>query len=158
MRKALKLVVVCLSALLLVGCNSGKEQSLTLTTDAYGETTEVLLEAKGDIVHTMTQTSTLALSDYVDVEDEEQVATVIETFEEAAKEEGESIRDIEGVDYSYNHDDKEFQRVIKIDTSNSNTLEQLSELNFLSFSGTSSKLSLEKSKENYVNQGWTVVE
>lgn len=158
MRKVLIFVAACISALMMVGCGGGKEQSVTLTIEQSGATMDMILEAKGDIVHTMTQTSTVPLSNYGDVEDEAELEAIIEAIEVQAKTIEESYADIEGVDYSYNIENNEFNEEVKMDVSNSDTLEQLSEAGLSPVDGNASKVSLKKTQEGLTESGWTVVE
>lgn len=158
MRKVLILAAACISALMLVGCGGGKEQSVTLTTEQSGATMDMILEAKGDIVQTITQTSTVPLSNYGDVEKEEELEVIIEAFEEQAKTMEKSYADIDGVEYSYTIENNEFNEEVKMDVSNKDTLEQLTEAGLNPVEGDATKVSLKKTQESLTEAGWTVVE
>ncbi|MGL6201232.1 MAG: DUF1307 domain-containing protein [Lachnospiraceae bacterium] len=158
MRKVFIFVAAYISALMLVGCGGGKEQSVTLTTEQSGATMDMILEAKGDIVQSITQTSKVPLSNYGNVEDEEELAMIIEAAEGQAKTIEESYADIEGVEYSYTIENNEFNEEVKMDVSNSETLEQLTEAGLNPVEGDATKVSLKKTQEGLTEAGWTVVE
>ena len=147
-----KLLCVLLSAMMLLAMTAcgGKEQTALLTYDASGVAMEYQLEAKGDIVHTITQTSTIDCSVYTD----EQIAMI----EESVAQYQAQYDAIDGVTYKAEVSGTNFIETIKIDASNEDTLNTLSSLGLLPIEGDSSSVSLEKTVDNLVGQGWVVVE
>jgi len=146
----MKLMAVGLSALMLIGCGSTKEQSVTLTNESSGVKVDMLLEAKGDTLQKMTQTSTLDISAYGE--------EYVDLFQEQIDLAEEKFEGITGATYSYDYGDTELKEIITIDMTDTDSLDKLSNENLLPIEGTTSKVSLEKTKESLVGQGWTVVE
>ena len=145
-----KLLCVLLSAMMILtmAACGGKEQTATLTTDANGVSMEYVLEAKGDIVHTITQTSTIDCSIYT----EEQIAMI----EESVAMYQEQYDQIDGVTYTAGVEGTNFVEKIVIDASSEDTLNTLSAQGLLPIEGDSSSVSLDKTVDNLVSQGWVL--
>lgn len=149
MRKVWRLAAVCISVLMLGGCG-GQEETVKLTTDTSGVKVEMQLEAKGDTIHTMTQTSTVEVGELTD----EQKTLVEDEIKKAEA----NFADIKGAEYTYEFGDTELKETITIDMTDSDSLDQLSSKNLLPIEGSTSKISLKATKTNLEEQGWTVVE
>jgi len=108
------------------------------------------LEAKGDTIHTMTQTSTVEVGELTD----EQKTLVEDEIKKAEA----NFADIKGAEYTYEFGDTELKETITIDMTDSDSLDQLSSKNLLPIQGSTSKISLKATRTNLEEQGWTVVE
>ncbi|MBO5460862.1 MAG: DUF1307 domain-containing protein, partial [Ruminococcus sp.] len=131
-------------------CGNSEPTTVTLTMEQNGATIDYKLDAKGDVVQTITQTSTVDCSAYT----EEQLAVI----EESAGQYAASYEGIEGVTYSIETVDTNLVETIVIDATNSDSLQELSDLGLLPIEGSSSSISLEKTVENLEALGMTVVE
>lgn len=149
MRKILTVVLTCISVLMLVGCG-GKEQSVTLTTEQMGVKVAMTLDAKGDKVTKISQTNTVPIENLT----EEQKTAIDDAIEQAAS----SYEGYEGVTYSHEITDTEVKEIIAIDMTQKDAVEELSKQGLLPIEGSSSNISLEKTQENLIGQGWEVVE
>lgn len=149
MKRLFCLILTNLMILSLIGCG-GKEQSTTLLYEESGVTMEYKMDAKGDIVHTITQTSILDCSEYT----EEEIAAI----EELVAQTGASYEEYEGVTYESAVEGTTLKEIITIDASNSDTLTTLSEAGLLPIDGDSTKISLKKTVESLESQGWVVQE
>ena len=149
MKRMFGLILASLMVLSMIGC-SGKEQSTTLIYEESGVTMEYKMDAKGDIVHTITQTTTLDCSDF----SEEDIAA----FQALIDQTSVSYAEYEGVTYESDFENSILKEVITIDASDSDTLTGLSEAGLLPLEGDSTKISLKKTIEALENQGWSVQE
>lgn len=141
-----------LMALSLTACGAVKEQSVTLVYEQEGVSMEYTLDATGDIVHTITQVSSVDCSLYT----EEQVEMIQASIEEYAG----VYEAYEGVEYTSSVEDGFMSETIKIDVSDKDTIDELSESGLLPIEGDGevSLISLEKTVESLEGQGWTVQE
>lgn len=149
MKRLFCLILASLMVLSMIGCG-GKEQSTTLLYEESGITMEYKMDAKGDIVHTITQTSILDCSAYT----EEEIAAIEELMVQTSTSYGE----YECVTYESVVEDTTLKETITIDASDSDTLKALSEAGLLPIDGNSSKISLKKTVESLESQGWVVQE
>lgn len=147
MKRMFCLLLTTLMILSIIGCG-GKEQTTTLLYEGSGITMEYKMEAKGDIVHTITQTSTLDCSAYT----EEEIAEIEELLAQTST----SYDAYEGVTYESSVEDTTLKEIITIDASDSDTLTALSEAGLLPIDGDTSKISLQKTVESLESQGWVV--
>lgn len=149
MKRMLGLILTGLMVLAMVGCG-GKEQTKVLTYEQSGVVMEYKMDAKGDVIHTITQTSVIDCSQYT----EDQILQMEEMIEEVSP----VYEEIEGVTYEVTRDGDELKEIITIDASNADALEELSDAGMLPLEGDGSKISLEKTVESLEGQGWTVQE
>ena len=150
MKKILCAILTGLMLLSVTACGNSEPTTVTLTMEQNGATIDYKLDAKGDVVQTITQTSTVDCSAYT----EEQLAVI----EESAGQYAASYEGIEGVTYSIETVDTNLVETIVIDATNSDSLQELSDLGLLPIEGSSSSISLEKTVENLEALGMTVVE
>lgn len=150
MRKVAKALAVLGMALLLMGCSGGKEQSVTLTTEESGMLQEMVLDAKGDLVTKITQTSTVEIGEL----EEAQIEYVKEEIQKAK----ENFEAYEGADYEYDLSDTTLKETITVDMTDTDTVDKLADDGLLPIEGNASKISLEKTKEGLISGGWTVKE
>lgn len=147
-----KLLCVLLSVVMLftmVACG-GKSQTAILTYEQNGVTMKYTLESKGDIIHTITQTSTIDGSVYT----EEQLAVIEDSISQYQA----LYEQIKGVTYSTDVEGSVFVETIEIDASNETTITTLSSQGLLPIDGSSANISLEKTVKNLVSQGWVLQE
>lgn len=150
-KKVLGLGLAGLMTMSVAACGGGnEEQMVTLLYEQDGVTMEYTMEATGDKVHTITQVSKMDCSLYT----EEQVALVEQSLEEYSA----VYDEYEGVEYSYTLEDAMISETIKMDVSDSDTIDALSESGLLPIEGEADYISLEKTVDNLEEQGWTVQE
>lgn len=151
-KKVLGLGLAGLMSLSLAACGGAEEQSVTLNYEMEGVTMEYTLDATGDIVHTITQVSSVDCSAYT----EEQVAVLQSSLEEYAT----VYEAYEGVEYSSSVEEGFMYETIKIDVTDQDTISELSEAGLLPIEGDSAItfISLEKTVESLESQGWVVQE
>ncbi len=148
MKKVWKLMVVCIGVLMIAGCG-GKEQTVKLAIEQNGAKVESELEAKGDIVTKMTQTTVLNLADY----SEEQIAAMEQTamsYEETLN--------VEGAEYTYEITDTELKEVMSFDFTNKDMIKSLAGTGMLPVDGEGDVVSLKLTVENLESSGMEVVE
>lgn len=151
-KKVLGLGLAGLMSLSLAACGGVEEQSVTLNYEMEGVNMEYTLDAAGDVVHTITQVSSVDCSAYT----EDQVAMLQSSLEEYA-----TVYDAyEGVEYSSSVEEGFMYETIKIDVSEQDTISELSEAGLLPIESDSAVtfISLEKTVENLESQGWVVQE
>lgn len=154
MKKLTGLLTICLSLILLVGCGAGKESAFTANTDMSGAQIEMLFEGKGDKVQTITQTTTLDLSDFSDEEKD----AVVKAVEDASVALKEQLGEIEGFSQEVSISDPILSEIMIIDATNADTLNTLSEAGLLPTEGDASVLSMDATKESLSSAGYTITE
>lgn len=149
MRKIVSLILICMLAIAGMGCGNTKKQTAvcTISDSGYGLEQEMILEAEGDVVHTITQTMSLNLSVYT----EEQVAVLSENMEERQ----EIYESIDGIVYEYEMKDNYIREKIIIDLTDEKTKERLQENQLLVIEGNEDKISLKETVKS-LGTGWTV--
>lgn len=150
MKKFLGVVLAGLLSVACAACGGSKSEAAvcTLEIENVGVVYEMTLEAENDIVHTLTQVTTVNLSAFP----EDQIALLdenIEQYEEVYKE-------YEGTEYSAEVKDNMMYETIVIDLTNTETVDALREAELLPIEGESNGISLEKTMENLESLGWTV--
>ena len=151
MKKLFCILCTFLLIFTMTACGGSREpQTATLELSVDGVTISYTLEAKGDIVQTMTQTSTLekAAFTYADVD----------SFEASFAEYQALYNAIEGVTYSTESTDTELIETIVMDVSDSDTLEALVDQGLLPVEGNTKRISLSGTVESLESQGWIVTE
>lgn len=139
-------LLVCM-ALAAVGCGAAKKQTATCTIEQNGAKVQMDLEAEGDKIVKLTQTSTVPLDGITD-----EIMEAVDQEIEAAKERFEGI---DGVTYSSDKTDTELKEVIVINT-DKETLKAVTEKGLLPVEGNTDSLSLEATKKSLEKNGWTV--
>ena len=135
----------------LTACGSKPEpQTVVLTLNQNGTNIDYQLDALDDTVQMITQTSTVDCSAY----SEEDLALILASAEEYAA----SYEEIEGVTYSVKTVDTDLVETIVIDTTNSDSLKQLSDSGLLPIEGSADTISLEKTIANLEELGMTIKE
>lgn len=150
MRRIMCIVLASLMIFALTACGGSEPQTVFLTYEQDGVSMEYQLDAVGDIVEKLTQTSSIDCSMYT----EEQM----QIFEESISDYAAAYENIDGVSYSTEIIGTDLVETISIDATNSDTLDTLSSQGLLPIEGTSSSISLEKTVENLESQGWVVQE
>lgn len=146
-RKIALLLTLCLVFTVFAGCGK-KQQSATCTIEQNGVEVEMVLDAEGDQVVKLTQTTVVPLGEA----DEAMVAEL----EAALKQYEETYAEYESVTYKYEKSDTELKEVIAIDLKNGDEVEELSAAGLLPLDGDADAVSLKKSKEALEDAGWTV--
>ncbi|MCI5699441.1 MAG: DUF1307 domain-containing protein [Lachnospiraceae bacterium] len=149
MKRMLCLILAALMLVSMAGCGA-KEQSTTLVLEQPGVTMEYKLDAKGDVVEIITQSSTIDCSMYG--EDE------LQAIEDMISQVEPIYAGIDGVTYEVERGESTIIEVITIDASKSDTLKKLSESGMLPIDGDASKISLKLTVESLESQGWAVKE
>ncbi len=146
-RRGLKLITAALLLVfILCGC-SAKEQTKTMRLEQDNISVEMVFEAKGDIIHTIIQTTEMSLEG-VDEETVKQLKQNVESMKT-------TYAQYEGVTYTSEVGKENFKETITIDTSSEETIKELSENELLPIDGETSKLSLKKTMESLTESGWT---
>lgn len=157
-KKVLCFGMAALMGVSMTACSSAKDvitevipdETATLVYEQDGVTITYTMEAQVDIVHTLTQVSTMDLSLYT----EEQIALVEESLVTYA----DVYAEYESVTHSYVIEEDKLEETIVIDVSDSEELAKLSESGLLPIEGDAQFISMEKTIESLVSQGWTLQE
>lgn len=149
MKKILSLILAGMMILSLAACNSSEPQTVTLNIEESGILSEYTLEANGDVVHTIRQTTTMDCTGFT----EEQFAIIDEAIQEYKA----LYAEIEGVVYDVAVNETAMVETVSIDVSNEETVAALSEAGLMPVEGEGA-ISLEKTVESMVELGWTVKE
>ena len=149
MKKIIGIVLISVMAMLCVACGSKEETAIcTVVLEESGIEHKMTLDAKGDIVHTMTQVTTVDLSYYTDSH-----VTALKSSLEQYKEVYDSIK---GVKYKAEVKGNNIYERITIDLTKEKTIKALREKELLPIDGSSDKISLKKTVSNLKDQGWHV--
>lgn len=149
LKKALCLGLAGIMALCLVACG-GEEKSVTMISEQDGVKVEYTMDAKGDVVHTITQVSTIDCSAFTD----EDLELIKASAEECSKVYGE----YEGVEYSYSTEEGYMHETIVIDVSDMDMCKELAEQGMLPIEGNAKFISLKLTIESMEEQGFVVQE
>lgn len=151
MKKILCAVLTTCMLFALTACGSKPEsKTVVLTYDLSGTTIDYQLDALDDTVQKITQVSTVDCSAYSD----EDLSIILESADEYAA----SYEVIEGVTYSIEVEDSNLIETIVIDTTNLDSLQELSDSGLLPIDGDFDYISLEKTIENLESMGMTIKE
>lgn len=146
MKRIMCVVLAALTVFAMTACGGGKEQTAVLTLEQNGVTMEYKMDAKGDSIQKITQTSTIDCTGY----SAEDIAMVEASIAEYAA----IYEAYEGVTYKTESTDTTFNEIIELDVSDDELVQSLSEAGLLPIEGDGSNLSLEKTIENLTAQGW----
>lgn len=151
-KKAALLLTLCLMFTVFAGCGK-KEQSATCTIERNGVAIEMVLDAEGDKVTKMTQTTISPLEGL----DEDTAAELEEMeLEEMLKQCEENYAAYDSVTYEYELSDTEMKETVAIDLEDKDELKELSDAGLLPIEGDADTISLKKNKEALEEAGWTV--
>ncbi len=145
MKRIMCFVLACIMVFSITACG-GKEQTKILTLEQNGVTMEYQIEAKGDSIHTITQKSSIDCSGYT--------ADDIALIEASIAEYAAIYEAYDGVTYSTETTDTTIIETIKLDVSDGDLVQSLSDAGLLPIEGDGTNLSLEKTIENLTAQGW----
>ena len=152
MKKLLSLIVVCALSFALAACGGTEIEEVkgaaTCTIEQDGVSVKMVMDAKGDVVTKITQTSVMSLEGIA----EEQIEQLNAILEETKA----SYEGIGSVEYSAELTETELVETIVIPT-DEETLAAVIEAGLLPVDGEDvTALSLEMTKENLAAAGWTV--
>lgn len=150
MKRLMCMVLAGLIILSMAACGGSKPQTAVLTYEANGVTMEYKIDAKGDTINTITQTSSIDCSAY----SEDDIATIQASMDEYAA----IYEAYDGVKYETAVDGTTLKEIITLDVSDSDLVQSLSDAGLLPIEGDGTKLSLDKTVENLESQGWTLQE
>lgn len=146
-----KLLCTILSGLILfslAACGTEpEEKSVVLTLEEDGTTIDYQLDALDDTVQKITQTSSVDCSAFT----EEELSSVLDSADEYTA----VYEDLECITYSVEIVDTKLVETIIIDTTNSDSLQELSDAGLLPIEGSADTISLEKTVENLKELGMT---
>lgn len=148
MKKILCTILASLIFFTFTACGAKPEEKcVILTSEENGITIDYQLDALDDTVQKITQTTTIDGSLFT----EEQISIITS----AADEYRATYKAIEGVTYSLETVDTDLIETITIDTTNSDSLQELNDSGLLPIDGTTDAISLEKTIENLKELGMT---
>lgn len=148
MKKWFSFLLTAMLLLALTACGSKAQTVTLLSEDAEsGISTKYTMEADGDIVHTITQVTTMDCADFT----EEQIDVITESVEQYKA----IYAEVDGVTYDVEITETAMTETIVIDASNEATMTALSENNLMPIEGEGA-ISLEKTVDAMSEQGWTV--
>ena len=149
MKKLFSLILAAILVCSFAACSKKDAKSVTLTLEASGVLTEYSMEADGDIVHTITQTTTMDCTGFV----EEQFNIIDEAVAQY-----QALYDaIEGVTYNVEVSDTAMVETLIIDATNAETLKALSEQGLMPVEY-GDFISLDKTVETMTADGWVAAE
>jgi uncharacterized lipoprotein YehR (DUF1307 family) len=154
LRKRLVLSLgMVLMLVFLTSCGGGKEQTATFlmdNSDTMGVHVEMVVNAKGDKIMDITQTSVMKLEMYPE-EQIEQLRMMSAMIEETCNE-------IDGATYTVTETEEEYKEVVELNVGNKDTLKAIVEAELLPVEGGTDQLSFKGTKENLVDYGWVLEE
>lgn len=151
MKKVLCTILASLIFFTFTACGTEPEEKcVILTSEEDGMTIDYQLDALDDTVQMITQTTTIDCSSYT----EEEISIITSSVDEYRA----AYEAIEGVTYSLETIDTDLVETITIDTTNSDSLQELNYSGLLPIDGTADAISLEKTVENLKEDGMTVKE
>lgn len=151
MKKVLCTILASLIFFTFTACGTEPEEKcVILTSEEDGMTIDYQLDALDDTVQMITQTTTIDCSSYT----EEEISIITSSVDEYRA----AYEAIEGVTYSLETIDTDLVETITIDTTNSDSLQELNDSGLLPIDGTADAISLEKTVENLKEDGMTVKE
>lgn len=149
MKKIVTFIFMCIFALSFTGCNQAKTEKVTLHIEDSGVIGQYILEAKDNVVHTITQTTTMDCTGFV----EEQFAII----EEAIDEYKGIYETIEGVTYNVEVTETSMVETLIIDATNMETIKSLSSQGLMPVED-GDFIALDETVESMCADGWTVSE
>lgn len=147
LKRFMCLGVAILMVLAMTACGS-KSQTKVLTLEADGVTMEYKIDAEGDTIKKLTQTSSIDGSAYSE--------DVLAAIEESMNEYASIYAEYEGVTYKTDLEGTVIVETITIDVSDADLVSSLSDAGLLPIDGDGSRLSLEKTVDSLTAQGWTL--
>lgn len=150
MKKIICTILATIMVLSMVACASEKTVVMTSEDTASGVSYEVEFEAKGDIIQTVTQKSTIDLSLY----SSEQIEAMSAELDRLKTQ----YEEIDGVTYTAEVTDTMLVETIVIDATSDSTLEEISDAGLLDLEGEANAISLEKTIDSFESMGFTVIE
>lgn len=148
MKKVLCTILASLIFFTFTACGSEPEEKcVILTSEEDGITMDYQLDALDDTVQKITQTTTIDCSSFT----EEEISIITSSVDEYRA----AYEAIEGVTYSLETIDTDLVETITIDTTNSDSLQELNDSGLLPIDGTADSISLEKTVENLKELGMT---
>ncbi len=148
MKKYLTFLMVIIIVFSFAACKKSDPQIVTLNIEDSGVLGTYTLEADGDMVHTIKQTTTMDCTGFV----EEQFAII----KEAASEYETIYNTIKGVTYEVEITETSMIENLTIDATNKETLKELSEQGLMPVES-GDYISLEKTVNSMEAEGWVVV-
>lgn len=149
MKKTVTFILTCIFVMCFTGCNQAKTEKVTLHIEDSGVIGQYALEAEDNVVHTITQTTTMDCTGFV----EEQFAII----EEAIAEYKGIYESIEGVTYNVEITETSMVETLIIDASNMETVQSLSSQGLMPVED-GDFIALDKTVESMCADGWTVAE
>ena len=151
MKKIVSVVMVLCMTLALTACGKEQSASYRMETEQGGiaMTDTMALDAKGDKIHTITETITMDLSSLDEATQEERFASCDELVAQYSA--------VEGVTAEGSSDAGVYTLVVTIDATG-NAVTDLAEANLLQIQGDGSKLSLKATGEALEAGGYSKVE
>ncbi len=149
MKKLVSLVFVGLMIMMCAACGGPKEETAVCTLEPItGVAYEITFEAIDDIVQTMTQVTTVTLTEFPE-EEVKLLKDNLDAYQEVYK-------NYKGVQYSSEIKGDMMYETIVIDMTNADTLESLRENDLLPIEGDANKISLQKTMKQLESVDWKV--
>ncbi len=150
MKKIVSMILVCIMAMSLMACGGKEvEDAAVCTMEQNGVTITMALDAKGDTITKIKQSSTISIEGYSEAD----VETLQATIDQAA----EAYKDIDGVEYSIDQKDTQIVENINMNVGDKDTLKAVVDGELLPVDDKNvTKLSLKATAEALEASGWTV--
>lgn len=150
MKKIISIMIACVMVLGLVACGGKEVESAAVCKiEQNGVEIEMVLDAKGDKITKIHQTSSISIEGY----SEEQVQSLQDMVDQTA----ETYKAIEGITYEIEQDDTEIAEKISMNVGDKDTLKAVIDAGLLPVTGDNvTQLSLKSTKEALKESGWTV--
>ena len=146
MKRLFTLMLAVILVLSFTACGKSEPQTVTLHIEDSGVISQYVMEAEGDVVHTIKQTTTMDCTGFV----EEQFAIIDEAVAQY-----QAIYDaIEGVTYHVEVTETSMVESLTIDATNMDTIKALSDQGLMPVEE-GDFISLEKTVESMTADGWT---
>ena len=153
MKKILSFVLMLCLALGLTACGGEEEQQdvLVCSMEQSGMTFTMSFDAAGDKITNVEQVTVVDTSGFT----EDQIAQLRTAIEDASA----AYAEVEGVEYSTEESEGEIREVISIPVDDEEVLQAVIDQGLLPVEGENvTELSLEQTRQNLEDSGWTVEE
>ncbi len=149
MKKILSFILAVIILLSFTACKKSDPQIVTLNIEDSGVLSTYTLEADGDVVHTIKQTTTMDCTGFVEQQ--------FDIINEAITEYEAIYNAVEGVTYEVDVTETSMVEKLTIDATNKDTLKELSDQGLMPVES-GDYISLEKTVKSMEADGWVIAE
>ena len=146
MKKLISALLICMMIFTLTGCQ--EERTVIMSMSNYDGKHEIQIEAVGNEVKKITQTSTLEIEGYSETQINEIVADLEEEHASLTK----------GITFSVKHENSTLIKTYTLDATNKFAIEAANGYGFFSFNAGTKKITLKNYLTEMKSKGFTIIE